>query len=97
MDASIEKFRAYHERRKCAKFHCLRTRRIGGDEFGILLAFIVSDPKFFNARDFCATFSKKVAKILTQPYTSFNQIASYLNIFPLYPERSLLCFLYQSF
>jgi hypothetical protein len=62
MDASIEKFWVNHERGKRVKFHCLRTRRIGGDEFGILLAFIANDPKFFLLAIFAPLFLKKWQK-----------------------------------
>jgi hypothetical protein len=65
-DASIEKFRKNHERGSRVKFHCLRTRRIGGDEFGILLGFTANDPKFFLLAIFAQLFLKKLQKSIAQ-------------------------------
>jgi len=66
---ALKNFGDNHERKNRVKFHCLRIRRIGGDEFGILLGFLVNDPKFFTSSRFpacrqagCSTFSKKVEK-----------------------------------
>ena len=60
----MEKFRTNRDRRNRAKSHVWAS--IASD-FGILLGLLASDPKFFPARAFCATFSKKVAKKLKNP------------------------------
>jgi hypothetical protein len=60
---ALKNFGDNRERRKCAKFHCLRSPAIRrGDEFGILLAFLASDPKFFLLAIFAPLFLKKWQK-----------------------------------
>jgi hypothetical protein len=61
-DASIEKFRAYHERGSRVKFYCLRLPHQAGGEFGILPGFTANNPKFFLLAIFAQLFLKKLRK-----------------------------------